>query len=356
MNILMVIPSYYPTVGGAEIQLENLSKFLIKKNHKITIATKKLRSSKDQEKINGIEIIRLSSFMYPLGFLFTLSLLLIRFRKKYDVIHVHTINSPALICSVFGRFFKKKVLIKITRSGENSQINNYLSSLLGRIYISLLRIQNPKIIYLTEDGLKEVCLCKFKDKFLIPNGITVKNYSYKNNNIPTFMIVGRLIERKRVDFVIKCWSKIERNMARLLIIGTGIEESSLITLSEKLSLDEEVIFIGEISNSQVQEYMRESDALILASTSEGLSNALLESMSNSLVPIVSSIVANTSIISDGKNGLVFDSEECLVDKISTLINDKNLRGNLSYEANTYVRKNFSMELVADKYSQLYSSK
>jgi|GEM_PF-3097123 len=42
----------------------------------------------------------------------------LRNRVSYDIIHVHTLNSPALVAGLVKLLLRKKVLLKVPRGGE----------------------------------------------------------------------------------------------------------------------------------------------------------------------------------------------------------------------------------------------
>ena len=52
LKVLMVIPSFFPTVGGAERQLMGLASNLCKKGIKVDVVTRKVQFHKYKEKID----------------------------------------------------------------------------------------------------------------------------------------------------------------------------------------------------------------------------------------------------------------------------------------------------------------
>ena len=71
-----------------------------------------------------------------------------------------------------------------------------------------------------------------------------------------------------------------------------------------LELQHQISFIG--SSDIVSEYLKISDIGVLPSEFEGLSNALLESMSSAIPMIGSRVSGTVDLIEDGVNGWLFD--------------------------------------------------
>jgi hypothetical protein len=67
-KICMVIPSFYPFVGGAERQVGMLARTLMGYGLYVSIITRRLKGTKRTENIDGINVIRLPDICYPLFF------------------------------------------------------------------------------------------------------------------------------------------------------------------------------------------------------------------------------------------------------------------------------------------------
>lgn len=79
------------------------------------------------------------------------------------------------------------------------------------------------------------------------------------------MYVGRLLEDKQVDFLLKAFSKLEKDSddIRLTIIGEGPEKNKLEDLSRELKLNN-IHFTGEITNEELTgKWIYISDAFVM---------------------------------------------------------------------------------------------
>jgi len=63
----------------------------------------------------------------------------LRNRVSYDIIRVHTLNSPALVAGLVKLLPRKKVLLKVPRGEESSVLGCLRSTILGRVRLRFLR-------------------------------------------------------------------------------------------------------------------------------------------------------------------------------------------------------------------------
>lgn len=93
---------------------------------------------------------------------------------------------------------------------------------------------------------------------------------------PVWLTVGHLIELKGVDIAIEALARVPH--ATLLIAGNGPEERKLRRRVDRLSLDARVCFLGAVARAKLCEYYNAADAMVLASSREGMPNVVLEAL------------------------------------------------------------------------------
>jgi teichuronic acid biosynthesis glycosyltransferase TuaC len=103
--------------------------------------------------------------------------------------------------------------------------------------------------------------------------------------------VGWLIPRKRHDLAIQALCGLPD--CKLVIIGTGPEESALRALARDCGVADRVTFAGHVPQAELYRYYTAADALLLCSTREGWANVLLESMACG-TPVAATDVGGTS--------------------------------------------------------------
>jgi len=101
--------------------------------------------------------------------------------------------------------------------------------------------------------------------------------------------LGRLVKNKDQASLIKAFAEIKPNcpLAKLIIIGSGVLESSLKQLTISLQLSNDVIFTGFLTTGY--RYMKAFDCFVLSSTQEAFGRVLLEAMLAKL-PIIATKV------------------------------------------------------------------
>lgn len=119
---------------------------------------------------------------------------------------------------------------------------------------------------------------------------------------PTILSVGNLIPLKGHDIVIKSLPSLPD--MTLLIVGEGLERSSLERLAKELGVDDRVRFLGTIGHERMCEIYSAADALVLASNREGLPCVLLESMACGTPVIASAVGGIPEVIQSSAAGLL----------------------------------------------------
>lgn len=107
---------------------------------------------------------------------------------------------------------------------------------------------------------------------------------------PTLVSVGALIPRKGHDLVLQALSDLPN--VTLLIAGEGPERANLERLASQLGLADRVRFLGQVAHEALASLYNAADISVLASSSEGWANVLLEAMACG-TPVVATNVSGT---------------------------------------------------------------
>ena len=159
-------------------------------------------------------------------------------------------------------------------------------------------------------GLRNLAL-KFMpslDIAIIPNGIDTEKFypaEMQHHGKPMKLLtVSRLIERKRIDLLIKAVS-MAKNAGLdvcLNIAGEGNLGGELRKLSQELNVSERIFFLGRIPSENMPQIYRQNDVFVMSSAHEGMSNAMLEAMASGLPIITTRCEGVEELITD--NGIV----------------------------------------------------
>jgi rhamnosyl/mannosyltransferase len=169
------------------------------------------------------------------------------------------------------------------------------------------------------------------------------------------LFVGRLRYFKGLRYLIEAMKSID---AKLLIIGTGPEEHFLKTLSSKRGLNEKIVFLGDIADSDLPTYYDACDIFVLPSShrSEAFGTVLIEAMASGKAVISTELGTGTSFVNmHGKTGFVVPpkNSNSLAEAINKLLTDDSLRK--EFEVNSKKRsEEFSKERLNERITELYA--
>lgn len=163
-----------------------------------------------------------------------------------------------------------------------------------------------------------------------PNIIFGKNRENKRSELGLskndFMLitVGELIPRKNQQIIIKAMKLLNNPNVKLYLCGKGPLKDFLSNLTQKLNLQERVVFLG--FRKDIGELINCSDAFVFPSLHEGLPVALMEALACGKASICSNIRGNNDLIKNGENGFLCKPND--VDDFSSAITQLTSNANL----------------------------
>ena len=142
-----------------------------------------------------------------------------------------------------------------------------------------------------------------------PPKLEVDNYVLKKFNLEEekyFLYLGRLVQDKNPDYLIKAFCKAELSGVKLVIAGSNDTDSDYVSYLKSLANDD-VVFTGAVYGDVKEALLKYCKAFCIPSTIEGLAITLLEAMSYGKVCIASDITANKEGLGD--NGIWVKPED-----------------------------------------------
>lgn len=121
-----------------------------------------------------------------------------------------------------------------------------------------------------------------------------------------FVNMGRMSPEKAQGNLIEAFAIFNKEISnsRLYIIGTGILYKDLMEQILELGLREKVFLVGQLENPF--KLLKNCDCFVLSSHYEGQPMVLLEAMTLGLSIIATDIIANRTVLENGKYGLLVD--------------------------------------------------
>jgi glycosyltransferase involved in cell wall biosynthesis len=126
---------------------------------------------------------------------------------------------------------------------------------------------------------------------LVENGVDLATWSWpgergRSGGPTRFIYLGRLINWKGIDLLLKAWASLRPPFSgQLMIIGDGPLRATLEALRDRLGLTHSVEFAGFLPQEECVRRLADADVLILPSLIESGGNVVLEAMAMGL-PVI----------------------------------------------------------------------
>jgi glycosyltransferase involved in cell wall biosynthesis len=164
------------------------------------------------------------------------------------------------------------------------------------------------------------------------------------------LFLGRVVQEKRVDLLLRAFSHIKSNIDCDLVIAGPIEDRTII---RNFKNDKRIHFSGAVFGKRKKELLANAYIFVLPSDLEGFSVSLLEAMTSHCLCLASDIAANREALLD--TGVYFNAGDVisLENKLMTICN--NYSEYVEYKAKAYerVKENFSWSVLAERLIAYY---
>lgn len=166
--------------------------------------------------------------------------------------------------------------------------------------------------------------------------------------------LGRLVPRKAVSQLLTHVRELANPAVRLLILGSGPEETSLRRQCAAEGLDRQVRFLGAVAETRKFEILRMCDVFVSTSQHEGFGLVFLEAMASRLPVVCYDHGGQTDFLEDGITGFVvpLNDPDRFRARCERLIADRELRLRMGEENWRRVQELF-IERCAASYERLF---
>lgn len=373
MNILIV--SYiYPNKNDLRLGLfvHEQAKELVRQGHKVFV----LASSPDldeKEIFENVIVYRLRTpnFLKGIFFNFKAFYYIIKLRNKIDIIHLHFVGINSIISWIASKLIR--VPLVATVHGIDICPKNPLHNILIRLYLLF-----PKRIMAVSRFIYELAALNTDKKKLIivNNGVDLRKLKVTKKkdilkkelgleNKKILLSVGCLANRKGIDIIIKDLPDVIKSVPNLvyLVIGKGDEESNLKNLVKSLNLQDNVKFLGYVSNKEIGNYFNLCDIFVLMSNTikekggiEGFGIVYIEASAMGKPVIGGKSGGTGDAIFDNVTGfrVMPNNHGDLKKKLVLLLKNHKLRNKMGIEGKKRVLKNFLWKHNVEKTLKVYN--
>lgn len=385
MKILYIIPHFYPAVsfGGPVTATFELAKDMVKKGHEVSVYTTDV-SGKDhrvpvkRDKIEGVDIHYFPVFsthlayQYNLYFAASFYLFLAEKIHTFDVVHIHELYSPENLFAAFLSV-RKNIPFCISPHGSLNSAAESSKHLPKKMFMFLARK-----IYSKADVFFSLTVSERKEweRFgipsnriaIIPNGVgrmhsaslsETDNFLAANNikkNQPIILYLGRLHKIKNLELLIDSFRMTlkVRPSAFLILAGPDAGEAEKLKARCASLLPPGSFLFHGVADEKIRSVLlRISTVFVLTSFSEGLSQSVLEALSEG-VPVVATKGCNLEFMQKAEAGYVTSYDPLsLSEKINIIIKNRELRNKLGKNAKKIITDSYLPEFVFSQYEKIY---
>lgn len=379
LKILMPVLHYKPVIGGFEIFIQKIAEE-IGKTDKVFVVTGRVKGAPRYEIINNLRIIRTSpfeltdlsktSFFYILSampWIFFKSAAIIK-REKIDLMHCHSFFSGILGWNL-SLIFKIPYIMTI----QSADFNIYhprakyfwfaKKKIAKKIYVGAAKCH--AVSYSLGNHFESLGI---KDSVVIPNGVDLKIFSGVHpaaglkeklridSKDKVVITVSRLVSKNGIDDLIKAISILNEPNVKLLIVGNGEDRNKLGNLREKLNLEKQVIFLGDVVNTEIPKYLAIADIFIRPSLAEGFGIVFLEAMA-ARVPVIGTPIGGIpDFLKDYETGIFCEPRNpgSIAEKIKELLENDNLRDKLVENGYKLVKEEYNWDKIIERIKDIYN--
>jgi glycosyltransferase involved in cell wall biosynthesis len=354
MKIVFFTDTYYPQINGVVKSIELFSKQLRKLGNEVHIfCPDGIPKEKYIHPISSSEFKNYPEYRVGLP-----TFKIIKEIKKInpDVIHIHSPFTIGLIGMSIAKILK--IPIVATYHTLFSEYFSYTgsSSFKKEIVDKYAKcfFDRTSIVIVPSKPIKDLLKTKRPVKVLpTPLDLKITKNNKKMNSKLAILHVGRLCKEKKIDIILKAFARICKKInANLIITSDGPDKERLERLCKKLEIESNVTFTGYISDKKLSELYSSSDVFVSASDTETQGLVILEAMANGCPVIARDALGFKDFIENGKNGILFNTEDELIKNISLIKRDSKLRNELIKNGHETVRK-FNISNYVKKMEDIY---
>ncbi|MCI5056443.1 MAG: glycosyltransferase [Flavobacteriales bacterium] len=385
MKILTVLDSYPPDVNGGAYFMHWLAKNLGKFGHNVRVLTASPNISSKFEIFDDVNVNRFSSFNTPLyDGLRLINPILLKSRVKRifsefkpDVVHLQ--GRFVLGDAVMQEAYKQKLPMMVTNHlmpgnfAHHFKIPTKLNDRYEKFtwnWVFQMFHKCQAVVAVSEQAKTEILKNDYGGNIIcIPNSVDTNKFKPRQRDTalaaklklqeePILLYTGRIDKEKNLDFILKCVKKaLEQVKFKFIITGSGASEKEIKKMIQDLALSDNVIFTGAFNalENEYEKIFSLADVFINACEIEQLSLACLEAISSGLPVIAADAMGSKSIVSQGKNGFLFEPKNLnqVTEQIIRVLKDNVLRDNMGRESRKIALEKYSLDLMCERYIEIY---
>ncbi len=367
LRMAAVIQSYLPVLGGAQTQVQQLGPLFARRGVQTVVLTRRVPGTLGVERGGGLLVRRLWVPRQPAA----ASLAYLAegvagvLHARPDVVHVHDLLSPASIGLLATSLLRVPIVALVASTGPGGDIDRLLHKPLGAARLRRIVASVAAFHTLADEVEDELVHHGVARERLhrIPNGVDTERFRPARGaerttararlQIPPDAVVsmycGRFAPVKRLDVLLDAFRGAP---GHLVLIGNGSEQERLLEHARQGDLPGRVHVHPAVEDPAP--WLRAADLYVSASSTEGMSNSVLEAMASGLPVVASPASGMSEIVIDATGVLAADSSATELGRaIGAIAGDAPRRARLGAAARETILARYSLESTADRLVALY---
>ena len=337
MNIGIFTDSYFPQLSGVATSIKTLKDALEKQGHNVFIFT----TTDPHIKKGTVEanIFRFSSVPFisftdrRVAFRGFFEATKVAREVKLDIVHTQTEFALGMI----GKYVAHQLKIPAIHT-YHTMYEDYLHYVLNGHLLRPYHVKQFTNAYLKNmDGViapskrVEALLKRYRVNIpmrVIPTGVDINSLNKPEtvdvrkeldipDDVPVLLTLSRVAEEKKIDRILNAMPEIldEFPQTRLVIAGDGPDMEVLQEQVERLTLEDSVIFTGDIPHDDVGSYYKMADLFVSASDTETQGLTYIEALASGTRCVVYDTDYTEHVFDDEEFGKVFSGPGEMLNEI-----------------------------------------
>lgn len=373
MKILIITPIFPPQIGGPATYVFELCERW-KAQHEITVVT----FGEDAKPIEGVRLIPLKLNYSRWGSVrrqWSVVTTVMKEGRAADLIYAQGPCVVGLMSCLAARRLKKPLVVKFvgdlvwetafgagrTRKFLDEFLKNPDAGFGARIKIKLQRwvFHRAQKIIVPSHFLKSIVTDRYrispaKVEVVYNAIIPPPSKPVHKSPRPKLVTIGRIVEWKHMDGIIRALAKMKTKDAELHIVGSGPEEKKLKRLVEELGVENRVTFSGALPHDATLDLLRDADVFVLNSSYEGLPHTVIEAMLLKIPVVATRIPGTTEIAIEGETAYLTNvgDDENLAATLDEVLGNPEKSSRIAEEALKRIAIDFNGEENLNRLSKI----
>ena len=327
-----------PYAGGAEVQLEEVLRRLVKFGHRVTLVCSGWSGCKSEEIIHGVRIVRFGS-RYTFNLVVPRHLRRLVKHEQFDVL-LEDINKVPFYTPWYLDIDTVVAIPHLFADSIFQETNLVFASYVYMAEKPLISAYRGCKYYVVSESTAQDIIARgvpAADVRVIYNGLDHDDYTYDPSvpkfDRPTVMYLGRIKKYKSIQHLIEAFGRVKKRLpdAQMMVVGDGDYLPALKAQARTLKLQDDIEFTGFIPQKDKIGRLRRAHVAVLPSTKEGWGLTNIEANAVGTPVIAADAPGLRDSVKHDETGFLFPwgDIDALTERLLQILEDKQLAERLT---------------------------